>query len=249
MNPIEASPPNASPCHPSRWGTDELTRFMKTAEENGFATFERLRPEFDSLIRINRLFHLANDCMTNVEHWFPCLFVLKSHAAYQGACRLIISGQIPEGFQVLRGALEASLYGFHIAQHPDEAKVWLRRDEGEEQKQKVREAFKPKVIIRALKVVNEEAGKAADRMYEELIDYGAHPNEKGLSLRLETLSDEEKREFRINMLNPKTEYLQFGIKTSGRVGLVCVRIFGVIEPERYQLSGLDLEWQKLAKGY
>lgn len=249
MNPIEASLPHAPPCHPPQWGADELTRFMKTAEENGFATFERLKSEFDSLIKINRLFHLANDYMTNAEHWFPCLFVLKSHAAYQGGSRLIISGQIPEGFQVLRGALEASLYGFFIAQHPDTAKVWLNRDEGEEQRQKVRDAFKPKVIIRELEVVNGEAGKAADRMYEELIDYGAHPNEKGLSLRLQTLSDEKMQELRINMLNPKPEYLQFGMKTAGRVGLVCVQIFGFIEPDRYRLSGLDIEWQKLAKGY
>lgn len=249
MYPTKESPQQVPPCHPSQWGVDELTGFMKTSEENGFATFERLKPEFEPLVGINKLFHLAHDCMTNAEKWFSCLFILKSHSAYMGACRLVIAGQIPEGFQVLRGALESSLYGFFIAQHPEMKEVWLRRDESETHRRKVRDEFKPKRIIGEMKAADQKAGDAADRMYEELIDYGAHPNEKGMSLRLEILSDEQIREFRIKMLNPKPEYLVFGMRTVARVGLVCIRIFGLIEPHRYKLSGLDQEWQKLAKGY
>ena len=252
--PLIVPPKNSSSSdhareYPVGWGDDDLTRFLITSEENGYATYQRMPDEFKALSRVNDLFKEAVDALHNSEKWFVGVMFIQAHSDYLGAVRLIISGQIPEGFKALRGCLETVFYCFHIDKNAELLEVWLRRDESPESKQKVRDNFQIGAILRELESVAPEHHPPAKKMYEELIDFGAHPNEKALSGRLKQEEGDGFFQFNVNYLNPNPLQLKYGMTTAVRIGLLTLKIFGCVIPERFSISGVRLKVDSMARSY
>ena len=116
-------------------------------------------------------------------------FLAGSHSSWLAAANLALSAHLAESFQPLRSCLESAFYGYHIrvdssawdrwSKRPTVEKIdadaarkndltRLRRDVGRE--------FSVTTIAKSLGESDKRLSERAVRLYDELIDYGAHFN-------------------------------------------------------------------------
>ena len=175
---------------PSGWGRDKLSDFIENANQNTIATFANLRPIFKKLQDIDGAFRKIVDNLDNTREWFEGLFLLRAHSSYLGAVRLSTSGQVPETYMVLRGCIENSLYGLYLHKKPEEREIWLKRHDDDESKRRVRRKFKITSMLDLLESSHASTSRVARELYEDTIDYGAHPNERTITSALRMKKEE-----------------------------------------------------------
>jgi hypothetical protein len=102
------------------------------------------------------------------------LFLSGAHAALQGHAAAV--------FPLLRTALENACYAFMIAKNPDLADVWMHRHQDEASRRASRATFTPAVRETALAIsaLQPESGDIVLECYESAIDFGSHPNPRGV---------------------------------------------------------------------
>lgn len=98
---------------PIDWGRDYLTSFLDACMNNTYAIFQNQHEWYRRLSDIDQTYHKLNDNLDSNPELYGGLFALRCHSAYLGASRLVLSGQVPETFMLLRGCLEAALYGLY----------------------------------------------------------------------------------------------------------------------------------------
>ncbi|MEJ5378554.1 MAG: hypothetical protein WHX93_18440 [bacterium] len=182
---------------PPGWGNDPLSKFLQDTTENIYATFHNLKQLYNPLQHIHQVFTKVAENMNRTPHLLAFFFLFRSHSAYLAGVRLALSGQIPEAYMVLRGSLECALYGLYVARKPSVGEVWLRRDEDDEAKKKVKQEFKVSNLFEVLGVEDRKLANIARKFYEITIDYGGHPNQQAFTSVMKTESDESKITFKV----------------------------------------------------
>jgi hypothetical protein len=223
---------------PPGWGSDKLSEFVGHAWQNSFATFANLRPQYSLLRDIDQAYVTLIEGLNNPRPWHPTLFLLRAHAAYRGAVRLAISGQVVEAYMVLRGCLEAGLYGFYVTEDRERFKVWARRHEGEDARATCRDTFKIGRVFGALETRAAVLAHRAHALYDTTIDEGAHPNERAILRNLRNIEDDEGVTFLLNYLTDDSPSLNLCLKVTAGLGLCTLELFGLIYQERMRLIGL-----------
>ncbi len=106
--------------------------------------------------------------------------------------------------------------------------------------------FQNKKIIEELKADDKALGGPVEILYERVIDFGAHPNEKSLSTALKKTDLEHSIIFEINYLTSDPLVIAFGLKTVTQVGIACLKIAEKVLPERFKIIGLSDKIQTIA---
>jgi len=197
---MNQSSQNTTIPQPPDWGKDELSSFLVMAEKNTYATFHNAKPHCKKLKEINDIFNESIDCMKNSLCWFEFLFFIKAHGAFLGATRLGVATQVADAMPMIRSIIEFSLYGFFIHNNSEYGKIWLRRHDGDDEKKKVKETFKIGSMFDELKKADQTLETIARKSYEQSIDHGAHPNERGLSMVLKRKETEKTITFNVTHL-------------------------------------------------
>jgi hypothetical protein len=125
-----------------------LSKFIQDTTENTYVTFDNLKEWYNRLKGIHEAFSKVAENMDRTRDFIASFFLFRSHSAYLAGVKLALSGQIPEAYMVLRGTLECALYGLYVARKASVREIWLRRDEDEEAKKKVRQEFKVGNILK-----------------------------------------------------------------------------------------------------
>lgn len=102
------------------------------------------------------------------------LFLSGAHTALQGHAAAV--------FPLLRTALENACYAFLIAKDSKLESVWFNRHQDEASKRASRAAFAPAVrnTAEAINVLQPQSGNIILECYESAIDFGGHPNPRGV---------------------------------------------------------------------
>jgi hypothetical protein len=84
-------------------------------------------------------------------------------------------------------------------------------------------------------------------LYERTIDFGAHPNERGVSG--STTFDESpgRTTFQAIYLHSDSLSLEHVIKTTAQIGLGALLIFERIFPQRFRILGIDANLEALRR--
>lgn len=225
--------------NPAKWGEDSISQFINIAQNNTFATFERLQNNYHILRQINDIYKLAIENLHRTHNWFANFFILKAHSAYLGSVRLAVSGQCAEAYMVLRGCLESAIYGLYLSRHKASHEVWLNRHNDEESLKLVKNEFKIANLLNELKTVDSKTYEVTKLLYDRTIDYGAHPNELALTSLLKKTEDENNIKFDLNYLVGNTPALQLVMKTTAQVGICALLIFKNIYKERFDILGIS----------
>jgi hypothetical protein len=227
---------------PQGWGSDRITKFLDMARGNSFATFVELADEFERVIAINDLFSSTLELLEKTEHPLEVLFFFKTNSALMGAIQLAVTTQVPEAFAVLRVALESSLYGLFICKdpkYPELAMIWLKRHDSPQDMREVKNKFQIGNMWPVLNSLHPQLYEQVKKLYDQTIDYGAHPNERSLSSVLKQTGDEKTIEFHFRYITDDLDLIGLGLKRSAQIGLVCLRILELIFPKRFEIAGLS----------
>jgi hypothetical protein len=236
---------------PEGWGVDPLSAFIEAARQNTFAAFANLQGLYAWLRDIDRLFVKAGENLHGLQgnaDLLPAAFLLLAHSSYRGACRLVLSGQLPEAYMVLRGCLEDSLYGLFLHAYPEKAETWLRRSDDEASKKKVKAEFQIGPILTLLDSKDAVTGKAVRGLYEQTIDFGAHPNEFAFTSNARAEKVEGGTRFELASLTGNSTALRVSLKTTAQVGVGALRVFKLIFRERFDLLEISPALEAVGQG-
>jgi len=232
---------------PPDWGTDPFSTFFADAEFNCRASAVNLAPVYSFLQTVNTAFRRMSEAIENDNSLLLSRFLMvRTHSAFLAACRLAMSGQPFECCVVLRGGIEQAWYSLHIAKNPALAETWLRRNDSDNDKAKCKSEFTVAKIRSTHEQLDAATAKNFQLLYETLIDYGAHPNPKGVLMALSKSSEtSDQRTFKIGILIAGQLTMGFALWLAAAVAIGALKVFQLIYPERFKKTGLDLEIEKL----
>jgi hypothetical protein len=123
------------------------------------------------------------------------LLGVSGYMYWLAAIRNAMSGHAAAVFPLLRTALESICYWVKIEGDPKLATIWVERHKDEEARKQSRDAFAsaPRDVARRFGISDPEAlGSHLTVLYDSLIDFGAHPNPRGLFDGISLSEDEQK---------------------------------------------------------
>lgn len=233
---------------PPGWGDDPLSKFIQGTTDNTYATFHNLKEWYNRLSDINASFGDATQNMDRAQDWFASFFLFRAHSAYLAGIRLALSGQVPEAYMVLRGSLECALYGLYVARKPSVSKIWLRRDEDEVSRRKVRKEFKVANVFQVLELEDQKLRKIAGNLYERTIDYGGHPNQQAFLSVMKQQSNDSKITFQSAYMIGNEDTLHLCLKSCAQIGICALSIFRLVFRERFDILGISQNLDSMKKG-
>ena len=238
---------NSTYQRPAGWGNDSFSEFMIMAEENGYATFQNGKPHYKKLSEIHDIFRKAIDAMHNSANWFELLFFIKAHSVFLAASRLGLATQVAETSPLIRSIIENTLYGFYLHKHPEHAETWLKRNRSDEAKKEVKKIFVIGTIFDTLRDSSPSLETIARKLYEQSVDYGAHPNEKGLTMALKYTKGENSIRYDVTHLTDNPIPIIFCLKFIARAAVLCLKILQLVLTERFKITGLDIDIENVSK--
>jgi hypothetical protein len=218
---------------PLGWGEDKLSEFLQRVTDHQFTTFTNVRTAFDKLREVDDCFLHIVENTEEPQSSRLCLVLFKRcHCTYRAACGTSMAGQHPETFVILRSCLEYSGYALLIHQNPNLDTVWLRRHAGADAGQTMRNEFTARKAKRAVESTDPGVGNWYSNLYEDTIDFGGHPNPKGI---VPITRCDEDTYGQID-LHSDDLFLRHCLDVTLRVGLCSLHVFHNIFPERFNIE-------------
>jgi hypothetical protein len=170
---------------PADWGRSELTRFIDLAEQQAYASFASLPQWIRVLELIDQnltvgaptYFHEIDEPRAIAAKLF-----IRSFGTFRAACRLGISGQSFETTVLVRSILESATYAWVCGHSQPHREAWDKRGDGQAERTAARVLFRWGTLKAMLQQVNGDLADRVQDLYEQTIEYGAHPNVDGVTL-------------------------------------------------------------------
>ena len=218
---------------PPSWGDDELTSFFEGARSNSFATFANFPDSYKRIRDIDALFTELFTDFRDPDDILGATLGLRCHSALRAAAQLALSGQVPEAFMILRGALELALYAHHVSTSEERAYIWLNRQDNEAARKRCSNEFTPRVMFPILRERDKGLGDIVGELYDRTIDYGAHPNAAGVLTTMEHTEKDGDQEFSFAYFSGEQVPLRFVMKLWCQIGLSCLDLLSYVLPTRF----------------
>lgn len=237
---------------PPRWSKDPVTQYLDTCRANQFATFANKRSQVIELIAIDGMLRKLVDGAIDPKPLLPMGFLHRAHSAFLTSVGAVLAGQLHEAQGLLRACLEQAGYGHFIGNDQARWERWMDRHEkrSRSQKDKWRKEFTHGNVARHLTAADAALGGIYTELYDRTIDYGGHPNERGMSMSSEMVDlPDGGKQFQVLYLHDDGTFLDFSLKSAAQVGLCILRIACVIYPTRVQAVGIQYQLDDMCKRY
>jgi hypothetical protein len=146
----------------------------------------------------------------------------------------VTATQLPESFVLTRSSLEYAGYALHIHMNRTLGETWLRRHDDAASMTAVRKAFQAASIEKTIADKDAKLGEIYKQLYQSTIDFGGHPNERGVSTNLL----QQDQAFLGIYLHANELAIANCFKSVALTGLTCLNIFQHIFEARFSLLGL-----------
>lgn len=243
-NELPAQPANATP---PGWGKDELSKFLQAARDNQNATFFLKRAETDLLIAIDAEFVKVSASWINPPSEILAMLFLRCQAAFRTASGLAMSGQAAEAYVQCRAMLEYAAYAVHIHLDPSRGMAWLNRHQGAAGMKASKDAFKHIDVAASVTKANRHAGKRFEDMYQKMIDWGGHPNERSVTGNMKIIQEPDRRVMLAIMQHGDGVQLLHALKTAAGCGTISLEMLEIIYEAKFKLLGIKAAMLELRK--
>ena len=233
---------------PADWGADRLGDFIEAAHQNTIATFANLRQRYDVLAEIDELYRKMVENLGQSPELVAGLFLIRTHSSFRGGVRLCLSGQVAEAYMVLRGCLESALYGLYTSGDTNRQEIWVRRHDDDAARQRVRSEFTIRKLMNHLQAIDTKTQEIAQELYDQTIDYGAHPNERAVTTQVEVERDGSRVHLTADYFLCGDLPHQVALRSAAQIGVCCLDIFYKIFRERYRILGIDERLDRIRQG-
>ena len=236
---------------PPDWGNDPLSVFFRDAEYNQRAVAVNFPKVYELLGQVDSLFQKSEKATKidhRIERFCPRLLMVRSHYSFLAGIRLVMSGQVPESFPVLRFVVESAWYALHIAKDPrgtERSEIWLSRNDDGKAKGRCKSEFTVKKVLQTHQALDAATAKELHKMYQDLIDFGAHPNQLSVTTTLVKTEETDTQAtygvgtFQCESLSVRA--LRMAVVTA----IGALKTFQLVFPERFTKARLDLEIQEV----
>ncbi len=150
-----------------------------------------------------------------------------------------MAGQIYETNATLRAAIEISAYGVYIGDNVPRYELWMGRHDTDAGKNKVRDEFRHRKIVKHLETMSKPLAADYETLYEDTIDQGAHPNERGFSFSTNVREGDDGKELEQVYLHGTGLQLDLGLKNVVRIGMWILHLFRIVYPAKFELLGVS----------
>ena len=198
------------------------------------------------LTAIDEIFFTVHNGLkpANVAQLVPTLLFLRSFSAFRAAVMVALS--LPtDAFPLQRSGLECAGYAKLVMAEPQLAKLWLERDQNLAE---VRKKFSNRAVREAIEKDDGPLANIYQQLYELSIDFGAHPNEKGV-LGSVVPGSLATGNMQVMMLPGDSLQLQHGLKNCGRIGICCLKIFNLIFRDHFARSDFDAKIAEASRSF
>ncbi len=234
---------------PPDWGQDGLTAYLDSVRANQFASFHNKRLIVQDLIHLDAHFVATLDGWRDPSSPIALILLMRSQAALRAGAGAAMSGQLAETPCLLRLCLECAGYAAIVHRDGSLADVFLRRSDGPEARKRVRKEFCPEQITKMVAVFDPHLSQVFAKLYDELIDFGAHPNEGMLISNLKVVRNASDRRLEVAHLSGNGPALDFILRRSVQVGLWSAKVLVALLPERAQSVGADAVVAEMSSRY
>ncbi|WP_327211858.1 hypothetical protein U8Q06_12550 [Rhizobium beringeri] len=234
---------------PEGWGDDSLTAYLEDFRNNQFATFVGREAEVADLIAIDGMVKKLVYGAKDPSPFVPMTFLLRAHSAFRSASGAIMAGQLYEAQAVLRLCLEHSAYGHYIGGDNAMWERWMRRNDSDANRAAVRQEFTSNKVKTKLQNADPKIATAYETLYEQLIDFGAHPNERGFSMSSSIRRENGDVHIEAVYLHEDGLALRSALRTTAQVGICILRIGEILYPQRLKDLGIDVDLQTIMQRF
>ena len=232
----------------------DLDRVLKMADGNTGEFAQRFPLVWDLLGRTHAAYAQLwriTEHDDREDRLLPRMFITRGHAGFCAAIRLATGGQFSETFPIIRVAIENAWYALHIAMDPNgtsRARIWLcRNDDAQALK-----ACKAEFTVARVRATHEQHDSATARqmhaLYETMIDYGGHPNMRGMLTGFDCVDSPGITTFLTPLLSVEALPMVLATRMAVAVAIGSFHIHRLIYPERVQISGFRKEIDELGDG-
>lgn len=235
------------------WEKDSLSSLLENAAFNERATSLKLPKVYSLLKQVHSTFERVAATVekdNREELLVPRFLIVRTHSAFLAAMRLAMSGQSFEATLVLRAAIEQAWYALHIARDPQplgRSMIWLQRHHGPAEKKKCKEEFTVAKVRATHEGLDAATANILQQLYDTTIDFGGHPNEKGILASMRREETEEAVTYQVGMLNPEALLVTVTLKTAIEIAVGELKVFQLIFPERFRVMSLDLSIEQIIR--
>ena len=233
---------------PPGWGDDKLSDFLGNVRLNQFGTFYRKKKEYYRLQEIDNCYSTAVENLSEPKTLLPALLLFRAHSAFRAGSATSMAGQGAETFVLLRSCLEYSGYALLIAKSPELGAIWLRRHRSSQALAQIRDKFGTGNVEKCIAAVDQVLGRVYRKLYQTTIDFGAHPNERGLTTNMAADTTHSQHVLLSIYLHEDGPELDHMLKLTAQTGLCSLHIFQNIFSERFLLLGLRERILELRNG-
>ena len=225
-----------------------MTKFLNAARDNQHATFHGKREAMAKLIAIDAQFVKVSNYWLNPKSEIEAMLFLRCHAAFRTAAGLAMAGQMVEVCVQNRAMMENAGYSVHIHRNRALEKVWLDRHKSATDLKASRKAFRHEDVVASVTAANKHAGGRFEDMYQQMIDWGGHPNERSVTGNMEMIEEENRRVMLAIMLHGDGLQLDYALKVVAQCGLISLEMMETVYPEKFELLGIRAAMLELRKG-
>jgi hypothetical protein len=233
---------------PVGWGGDTISESLEAVRQQQFATFaNNVGGLYPVLQDIDSCFVKITENLTHAKNLVAAVLLVRSHAAYRAACGTSMGTQLPETFVLLRSCLEYAGYGLHANVNPQHAEIWVRRHDDAAALRAMKKAFQGVEVQETIVATDKELGRVYSELYERTIDFGGHPNLRGVVTSTLFQESADKRQLQPIYLHGNEATVAHALKTTAQVGLRSLHLFQHVFPERFLLLQLRARIIELRK--
>lgn len=215
---------------PKGWAADGLTEFLETARQNQFATFANFEDQMLDLKTVDDITRRSLEGRRDPNPLLPAIFLLRAHSSLRSAAGLVMAGQLYDANSIFRNCLEACGYAIFIGTDAARGERWVRRHDSIETRKAVRSEFTAKAVDAAISAGSEKLGDIYRKLYEDAIDYGAHPNERGFTLNMIIERKPNERKISQVYLSSDSRHISFLLQRTIQIGIFIIRAIDLLFP-------------------
>jgi hypothetical protein len=222
-------------------GANSLRRFIEDAKFNCTLATELAVPVREFQEENDSIWLTLQSGAVHPNDALIPVFCMRSHGSFRAAILTVWSGMVVDVYPLLRSCLENALYCLE-ATASGKSKVWIDRGKTPDATKACKKAFRISDIWNTL---GQRDGDLRDRcniLYNNLIDFGGHPNALGI---LSTMTDFNDKKVEIADLMPGTIPWKVARQYVARTGILSLRVFQVTHPRIFEKTGVSERTQEL----
>jgi hypothetical protein len=165
------------------------------------------------------------------------MLLIRCHGAFRTSAALAMAGHCAEAYVQCRAMLEYAAYAVHIARDATNSlgTLWLNRHVDEATMETQKNAFSHRKVAASVTAANKHAGERFEKLYQQTIDLGGHPNERSVTGNMKMVEEPDRITMLAILQHGDGIALDAALKAVARCGMVSLEMLEIVFAAKFEL--------------